>query len=72
MSTKCDPDWFHDGTTQRILKEYLALRDSHLKELLANAARSTDPDVLRHAVAIQTIDRLMPQKSKPEGNEDEE
>lgn len=72
MSTKCDPDWFHDGTTQRVIKDYLALREKHLKDLLANAAISSDPDVLRHAVAIQTIDRLMPQKSKPEGNENEE
>lgn len=68
---KCSSEWIHDPVTQRVLKEYLYLREKHLKDLLANAAVSSDPDVLRHAVAIQTIDRLIPQKSKPEEKDEE-
>lgn len=71
MSIKCDPEWANDPATQRVLKEYLALREKHLIDLLANAAVSSDPNVLRHAVAIHTIDRLMPQKSKSEETDEE-
>lgn len=71
MSVKCDPEWTNDPATQRVLKEFLSLREKHLKDLMANAAVSSDPDVLRHAVAIHTIDRLMPQKSKPEETDEE-
>jgi hypothetical protein len=60
-------DWYDDPETGLLLTHLTQAKNSHLLGLLSSGAKSSDPEVLKHAVAIKTIGKLIQEIEKRKG-----